>query len=303
VGAPLHDSATKGEDQVRIVITGAAGMLGSALARALRPGHDVVAAVGRSPLPADLAGVEAVPWTLPEPAPAGLADGGADVVVHCAALTSVDAAERDPDAARRVNVEGTRRAAELAARCGAALVYVSTDSVFDGARGDYAEDDAPGPLNVYARTKLEGEVEARRSPRALVLRTNVVAPGAGLTRWVLDTARAGGAVPLFRDVRFNPVPVDAFAPLVLALLSAGATGTVHVGSRERLSKAQFGRLVLAYGGLAGHPVSESRLADAPLAAPRPLDTTLSTRRARALGVEMPSLDPFFRSLTASPGPS
>ena len=273
-------------------------MLGSALVRALRPSHAVTAAVSRSPLPADLSSVDAVRWDLPEPAPLSLSDAGAELVVHCAAVTSVDGAERDPETARRINVEGTRRAAELADRAGAALVYVSTDSVFDGARGDYAEDDGTGPLNVYARTKLEGEAEALRHPRGLVLRTNVVSPRAGLARWVIDTARDGRTVPLFRDVLFNPVPVDAFAPLVLDLVALGTAGVVHVGSAERLTKAQFGRLVLAYAGMAAHPVEEKRLAEAPLAAPRPLDTTLSTRRARALGVALPSLDPFFRSLTA-----
>jgi dTDP-4-dehydrorhamnose reductase len=280
---------------VKIVVTGAAGMVGSALVRGLAPEHDVVAVVHRTPLPADLRGVPAAPWDLHGPLPPAL-EAPADAWIHCAAFTSVDGAEARPDEAWRVNVDGTRAAARAAAAAGARMVYVSTDAVFDGTRGLYAEEDAPAPVNAYARGKLAGEAEAAAAPGALVVRMNVVSRGAGLVRWLLEAAGSGAAVPLFRDVFFNPVPVDAFAGLVLGLLGRGAQGVVHLGSAEVLSKAQFGRLVLAHAGLGAAPVVEQDLRDAGLRAPRALDTSLCTLHARRMGLRMPSLNTLFSTL-------
>ncbi len=280
---------------MKIVVTGAAGMLGSVLVRALAPAHEMTAVVNRTPLPPGAAPARTVAWDLAGEPPSEL-QTPADAWVHCAAYTSVDGAEADPAAARRVNVEGTAAVARAAERGGARLVYVSTDSVFDGDRGLYAEDDPTGPVNVYARTKLEGEAAALALPGSLVVRTNLVSAGGGLVEWVLRTAGEGRVVPLFHDVVFNPLPVGAVAPAVLELLDARAEGTVHLGSREVLSKAQFGRLVLAHAGLGDAPVREGALADAGLAARRPLDTSLCTLHARRLGLRMPSLDALFATL-------
>lgn len=270
-------------------------MVGSALVRGLAPDHDVVAVVHRTPLPAELRGVPAAPWDLHGPLPPSL-EAPADAWIHCAAFTSVDGAEARPDEAWRVNVDGTRAAARAAAAAGARLVYVSTDAVFDGIRGLYAEGDAPAPVNAYARGKLAGEAEAAAVPGALVVRMNVVSPRAGLVRWLLEAARSGAPVPLFRDVFFNPVPVDAFAGLVLELLGRGAQGVVHLGSAEVLSKAQFGRLVLAHAGLGAAPVVEQNLRDSGLRARRALDTSLCTLHARRMGLRMPSLNTLFSTL-------
>jgi dTDP-4-dehydrorhamnose reductase len=286
----LQEKAT-----VRIVITGAAGMLGSQVARHFGPEHEVVAVVYRTPAAPDLPVFATVAWDLAVAPPAELSRP-ADVWIHCAAYTSVDGAEDDAATAAAVNVEGTRAVVRAAAEYGARVLYVSTDSVFDGSRGLYCENDRTGPLNVYAKSKLLGEEVVRAYPRGTVLRTNVVSPSGGLVRWIVETARRGEVVPLFRDVVFNPVPTNAFAPLLGAVLQREVSGMLHLGSREVLSKAQFGRLVLSYAGLGGAEVEERPLASAGLRAPRPLDTSLSTARARSLDLHMPSLDTLFRSL-------
>ena len=81
-------------------------------------------------------------------------------VIHCAAQTNVDWCEENPSEAHRSNVTASARLAEITAQLKARFLYVSTDSVFDGNRGNYAENDQPAPLNVYAQTKLQGEREA-----------------------------------------------------------------------------------------------------------------------------------------------
>ena len=93
-------------------------------------------------------------------------------IIHTAAVTHVDWCESHPEETWRANVEASRTLAQIARRIGAGMVYISTDSVFDGARGYYGEADEPGPLNVYARSKLAGErAVLAEAPDALVVRT------------------------------------------------------------------------------------------------------------------------------------
>jgi dTDP-4-dehydrorhamnose reductase len=110
-----------------------------------------------------------------------------DWVIHCAALANVDACEADPALASQLNTELPRQLAQLCARTrsagqtestvtrgGARLLHVSTDCVFDGQRGNYREEDAPSPLGAYARSKLEGEIAvAQADPQAIIARANL----------------------------------------------------------------------------------------------------------------------------------
>src|SRR5213593_2641708 len=131
---------------MRIFITGAAGQLGHELQRALKD-HTLLLGI----------------W--PEfdvlKAEKQILEAKAEVVIHTAAYTDVDGAERDPHSAMAINAEGTERVARAAAKSGARLIYLSTDYVFDGKKGaPYGETDEPNPLNAYGRSKLEGERRA-----------------------------------------------------------------------------------------------------------------------------------------------
>lgn len=132
------------------------------------------------------------------------------MIVHAAAYTDVAKAETDRDACQRVNAEGTAKLAAL----GLPLVYISTEYVFDGARGNYAEDDIPGPCNWYARTKLFGEAEARKAPRSLVIRCLFKPrpfehPRACVDQWTsgdyvdVIAPQIAQAVEMFRQGRFK----------------------------------------------------------------------------------------------------
>ena len=205
------------ETQERILLTGGSGRLGRELQelipRLLAPPRtdcDIT----------DTASVEAVLGRL-QPT----------LVVHAAAYTAVDVAERERRACWSVNVEGTRNVVAACRAQGAALVYISTDYVFWGDRGGYSEDDPPGPVrNYYALTKLVAEEAVRALPGHLVVRTSFRP-----REWPYPQA--------FEDVFTSQDYVDVIAPeIALAIRGRSAIphDTLHIGT-ERKSVFELAR--------------------------------------------------------------
>jgi dTDP-4-dehydrorhamnose reductase len=247
---------------MRVLVTGAHGLLGAAVtAEAASRGHEVVA-LGHGDL--DVTDPEAVRRAVEAARP--------DAVVHCAAYTAVDRAEAGPDLARAVNAGGTRSVARAAADAGAMLVYVSTDYVFDGRkRTPYLPDDAPGPLSVYGRTKLEGEEAVREAGgESLIVRTSwLYGAGNGFVPAILRRARAGERLRVVDDQRGRPTWAPHAAVAIVDLLEReGPPGTWHVAgggectwlelAREAVSLQELGSEITAvstaaYGAPAPRP--------------------------------------------------
>lgn len=153
--------------RLRILLTGATGLLGRALHRELAQGHEVFPIGFRRGGPGflrlDLTDARETERVLEEVRP--------DFIVHAAAERKPDMSEKDPEGTMRLNVEATRRLAAWAGRNEAALLYFSSDYLFDGTRPPYRPSDAPNPLNFYGKSKWEGEKAALAAcPRALSLR-------------------------------------------------------------------------------------------------------------------------------------
>jgi len=219
-----------------------------------------------------------------------------DAIVHCAAATNVDWCEDNPEQAKAINVHASATLAEVASSLNARLVYISTDSVFDGKKGGYVEADEPAPLNVYADSKLAGERETlRRNPSAIVVRVNIYGWNAqdkeSLAEWVLGRLEKGAEVPGFTDVFFTPILVNHLAPILFATLQRNLTGLYHITGSERISKFEFSRKVATAFGFDPGQVTPCRVQDMNLRAARPLDVSLNTEKIRvALGRSMPDVD-------------
>jgi dTDP-4-dehydrorhamnose reductase len=223
-----------------------------------------------------------------------------DWVVHCAAQADVDACERDPDGAFRLNADLAGSVARAAAGTGARLVHISTDAVFDGKQGGYREGDAPAPINQYGRSKLGGEsAVAREYPGAAIVRTNFFtwpAPGKlGLAGWFLERLEGGEPCAGFVDAHFSPLLGSTLAGIVLDLLAAGASGVLHAAGRTCLSKFDFGvRLAQAFS-LDPSLIRPDRSGSAGLAAERGQRLCLNPRRLEGvLGGRMPTIGEELR---------
>ncbi len=209
----------------RVLVTGASGLLGSNLILSARPGDDLLAVFATHPIARQ--GVRCVQADLAVPGEARrlLSHEMPDWVVHCAAATDIDACERQPAWAMRLNRDMAGYVAEAASEVGAQMVHISTDAVFGSLDAPHDEDEPPSPLNVYGRTKLAGEQAVLAAhPEAAVIRTNIFGwnaqPKLGLAEWFLDRLSRGMPCPGFTDVEFSPILVTDLAGWLWRSLAA-----------------------------------------------------------------------------------
>lgn len=277
----------------RVAVTGAAGMLGTALLDCLEQQSVVLATDVRRGLQRPRISWRLFDLTENDDLRSWLRESVADVVVHCAGIIDVDECERRPDLARAVHVDAAETIASVQEQRGAMSVYVSTDSVFDGTgSGAYVESDAPNPLNIYASSKVEGERAVLAHSGAVALRTNIFGWTSGgrasIAEWILEGLEAQSALRMFDDVMFSPINVSHLADAVWACIQIGASGLYHAGGGEVLSKFQFALEVADVFGLPTGCVRARSVEEAGLTAARPKNMALSSRRlSEALGVRLP----------------
>ena len=169
------------------------------------------------------------------------------LVIHCAAISIIAVAQKDPEIARRVNVEAVKLLAELAAEI--PFVFFSTDLVFDGRKGNYVETDAPNPLHLYGETKADAEQIVLKNPRHLVIRTSINggisrAGDRGFNEQLRLALQSGKPMKLFTDEFRSPIPAIETARAVWELAEKQCAGIIHVAGAERLSRRQIGQLLL-----------------------------------------------------------
>ena len=226
---------------MRILITGGNGQLGQALQTAFP--SDAVEALGHSDL--DITSREQVSRTLSRLEP--------DSVIHAAAWTDTAGCERDPDLAMRVNGEGAAIVAESCRETGSALLYISSNEVFDGAKPTpYLEDDHPNPLNAYGRSKLEGERRVQAVlDRFCIVRTSwLYGPGReSFPEKILGPARKGGPLKVVTDEAASPTFTMDLAWAIADLVHKGSSGLFHLTNAGACSRRDWAEEVLRLVGI------------------------------------------------------
>jgi dTDP-4-dehydrorhamnose reductase len=163
-------------------------------------------------------------------------------VINCAAYVQVDRAEVEPEAAFRINAVGALHVARACSELNAQCLYVSTDYVFDGKKGEpYIENDSPRPINVYGASKLAGEHLVRQAcPESLIVRVaslfgRVGASGKGgnFIETILAKARAGVHLKIVDDIHISATYTSDAAPAIVQLTERGTTGVFHITNSGR----------------------------------------------------------------------
>ncbi len=280
---------------MRVLVTGASGLLGLNLALEASRQHTVFGTTNThflhtqafTVLQADLLAPGAVERLIDQTQP--------DWVIHCAALALLEACEADPVLAGQLNTELPRKLAATVARGGARLVHVSTDAVFDGQRGGYTEQDEPNPLSVYAKTKLEGErAVAEVDPSAIIARVNLfgwsLTGRRSLGEFFFNNLAAGNPVKGFTDVFFCPLLANDLGLILIRMLEKGLGGLYHVVSSDCLSKYDFGVAVARRFGLDEGLITPTSVIASGLTAARSPNLTLCCDKlAQDLDQPIPSI--------------
>ncbi len=289
---------------MRILITGASGLLGLNLAMETTRRHTVFGTVHHHCLTTDAFRVIQTDLLAPGAVESLLDSTQPDWVIHCAALANLDACEAHPLQAQKMNTELPRTLASLVARSGARLVHISTDSVFDGLRGDYSEQDVPTPACVYSRTKLEGErAVAEAYPGAIIAR--VVFYGwsmngtRSLAEFFFNNLSQGKRVSGFTNVFFCPLLANQLANVLVQMLEMNLCGLYNVVGPEALSKYEFGRRLAGRFNLDGSLIDPVPFTQSASAAIRSPNLTLrSEKLTHAIGQPLPSLSTGLDGLYA-----
>ncbi len=265
----------------RILVIGAKGMLGRDLVPILQ-----------SPREADPSGgYEVVGWDIDEidirqesSTRSKIESLRPEIVIHLAAYTDVDGCETNADEAFRVNAEGTKHVATGAKACGAKVVYLSTDYVFDGKREDvYVESDLPNPLNVYGHSKLRGEQYLQEQLEDyLIIRTQWLYGlyGKNFVTSILRQAREKPRLTIVNDQTGSPTYSVDLSKAIVALIRHKSRGVFHVANRETCTWYAFGQAILKFSGVKGVsliPISSEELGRRAL---RPSYSVLSTEKLR-----------------------
>lgn len=286
----------KKKPKAKLLLAGARGMLGRALLEVLADQYECVA-IGRSTVASGYGEVwRAVDLRDPTALRALLASERPDVVLNSASNVFVNECESDRKGTYALHVGATEVMAEHSRTHGAKLVYISTDSVFDGSKpGLYREGDATHPLNYYAQTKLLGEEMALHSPRALVLRTNIFGwrtdDRLSFGEWVYQGIRERRSLTMFDDVTFTPISTYALARVVVRAIAVDASGLFHAGGRDHLSKYRFAVEVAKRLELSAENLLPTSVDSVDMGALRPKNTGLdSSALAAAIGEPMPALE-------------
>ncbi len=256
---------------MRVLVTGAKGMLAHALLPCLKVEHDVV-------------GVDLDDFDISKEADVQKAfrEIRPEFVYHLAAYTDVDGCEANPELAMQVNAEGTANLARASAEVGAAMLYVSTDYVFDGTgQKPWCEDDATNPLSAYGQSKLKGEEAVRGSvARHLIARSSwLFGPkGKNFVSTILKLAAQKDELRVVSDQRGSPTYTRHLAAKLSQMIGCTAYGTYHVTGSGSCSWFEFTQAILKAGGFDRVRVFPISTAESNRLAPRPAFSVLENRR-------------------------
>ena len=281
---------------MKIGITGASGMLGAALVSRLSRTHKVFA-TSRS------IGVEGqnIEWNCFDLTDVVLLNqwletSQLDVIVHCAAIVDVDLCEENISAATNLHVITTEVIANYINSIKGMLIYISTDSVFDGEKStSYSESDLVNPLNIYAKTKLMGEKLVQSMNSGLVLRTNIIGwtqkGNTSFAEWMLKSLIDNAPLNLFHDVYFSPLTVEELSLIIEKIIHNPIFGLYHCASSDSISKYEFGIKMAEIFKLSSSNINRVSVDDMEFKADRPKNMALDIGKiSSALSYDFPNVE-------------
>jgi dTDP-4-dehydrorhamnose reductase len=279
---------------MRIGVTGASGMLGTALIDELTNKYEIFATSRNKGLEKEGIQWDCFDLTNSQKLKKWLVNTAPDVVVHCAAMVNVDGCESNVDFATKLHVNTTTTIANYLDKNNKRLVYISTDSVFDGRQNrPYVESDEVNPLNIYAKTKLLGEKPVLLMENGLVLRTNIIgwsrSDNFSFAEWILNGLAESKPLTLFDDVMFSPLHVSNLSIIITQAIESEISGLYHCTSKDSISKFDFGIKMATVFNLSISNIKKISVDSMNFKANRPKNMSLNSKKLSSiLGYDFPT---------------
>jgi dTDP-4-dehydrorhamnose reductase len=285
------------ENKQRMLITGVSGLLGNSLAYYFKNEFEILGLYNVHPV--YIAGIKMEKCDL------SLSDSRLfkdiiknftpSTIIHCASLTNIEQCESEPDIAYKTNVISTKNIVEEVQDKNVRLVYISSDSVYDGMKGNFVEDDNINPQNYYGLTKYEGELEALKLSNPLILRTNIfgwnIQKKESIGEWVLNKLQKKQTIDGFKDVYFSTIYTMKLAQVIDISIEKKITGIFNCGSSDSCSKYEFALKLAECFGLDKSLVNAISIDNGSLRAKRGKNMTLNVKKIqRALNYKLPKID-------------
>lgn len=294
---------------MKVLITGANGLLGQHLIKLLLEKNYQVVATSRGAArlpfqPSDNYSYHPMDITNALETFSVMSREQPDVVVHAAAMTQVDDCELHPQLCERINVQGTSQILTDAETFSSHFIYISTDFVFDGETGNYAEEDETKPISLYGFTKMqaEGMVQTSEIPFAIVRTCLVygkVLSGirGNIITWVKESLEQGKTIKVVTDQLRTPTYVEDLAKGILLIIEKKATGIYHISGKDWLSPYDIAIKTAEYFNLNKANIEKADASNFKQPGRRPLKTGFVIEKARKeLGYEPITFDEALKNL-------
>lgn len=207
-----------------------------------------------------------------------------ELIIHTAAAKDIEWCEANKKEALQINALSTEIIAKESAKIGAKVVYISTDFVFDGNKGDYSEKDEPNPINFYGQTKLIGEEAVLKHPKNIVIRTNFygidpIPEKPSFASFILNSLKSGKEITTATDQYCNQIFADQLSECILNVCEKEQRGIFNIACTDTASRHEFALFVCDVFDLDKNLVKKAKLKDLSIKfgwkAQRPKDTTLN----------------------------
>ncbi|RAP52511.1 MAG: dTDP-4-dehydrorhamnose reductase [Methanosphaera sp. rholeuAM130] len=263
---------------MKFFITGGSGLLGGRIATVADDEHELILSHNSNPtgntVKCDITNEDEVKKIISKENP--------DVIIHCAAMTNVDLCEDEVDKAYKINGDATGYLAKAAEGVNAKMIYVSTDFVFDGKKGNYKETDKVNPLGIYAKSKYDGEVQLQRySSDWAIARVSVLYgwhERLNFTTWVIDELRNDNEINIVTDQINSPTLADNAAEAMFEIALQDKNGIYHTAGNDLISRYDFTREIAEVFDLDEtliNPITSDKFVQK---APRPRDSSLNVSK-------------------------
>ena len=287
----------------KLLITGVSGLLGNNLAYYFKDRYEILGLYNSHPVTVGGIYTEKCDISDESSIKKIISEFDPSIIIHCASLTDIDRCEMNKELTREINVLSTKVIVDSIFEKDIKLVYISTDAVYDGVKGNFSEEDKIYPLNYYGRTKYEGELEIAKKTSSLIFRTNIfgwnIQDKKSLGEWILDELQANRNINGFKDAYFSSVYTLEFARIIDMAIQKKLTGVYNCGSPDPCSKYEFALKIADCFGLDKTLIKPILIERFDFKAKRGKDLSMNVMKLqKALDYRLPaieqSIDMFYR---------